>query len=302
MKHFSFNRSELAGSVGDLGLFVPIVAALIVLNGMNATLILLSAGLLYVITGLYFKIPFPVQPLKAVASIAIALSLAPKVTSAAGLWMGVILAVIAITPLANKLGYVFSKPVIRGIQVAIGIFLLKASYELLTKTNFFVTQENTATASANLNVLLFFSVIILILVFRNNFKIPASLAALVFGLIVGIVYGGLKQLYSIEIGPQPLAVAVPSAGDFYTALVVLVIPQLPMTLANSVIATRDVAKKYFGKRAHKVTPRALLTSISAANISFGFFGAMPLCHGAGGMTSHYRFGARTGAILSSAAS
>jgi SulP family sulfate permease len=35
-------------------------------------------------------------------------------------------------------------------------------------------------------------------------------------------------------------------------------------------------------------------SMAAANFLSFFLGGMPLCHGAGGLAAHYRFGARTG--------
>jgi len=34
--------------------------------------------------------------------------------------------------------------------------------------------------------------------------------------------------------------------------------------------------------------------IGFANLPAGSFGAVPLCHGTGGLAAHYRFGARTG--------
>jgi hypothetical protein len=60
-----FDRAELAGAVADLGVMVPIAVALIVKNGLSATAVLLPAGLLYVAAGLLYRVPVPVQPLKA---------------------------------------------------------------------------------------------------------------------------------------------------------------------------------------------------------------------------------------------
>jgi SulP family sulfate permease len=34
--------------------------------------------------------------------------------------------------------------------------------------------------------------------------------------------------------------------------------------------------------------------MGAVNLPAGFFGAIPMCHGTGGLAAHYRFGARTG--------
>lgn len=292
MKNFAFNRNELAGSLGDLGLFVPIVAALVILNGVNISVILLSFGLLYIFSGLYFKIPIPVQPFKAVASIAIAMSLAPKIISASGLIMGLALAIIAITPISKYLAKIFSKPVIRGIQLAIGLFLIKAGYILLTGKQFFLNQRaNLFFNNLYISLLIGIIVVALLVLFRKNRRIPAALVVISFGLIIGLSVSFLPT--NLSFGPQPFSFAFPSAQDFYLALMLLVLPQLPMTLANSVIATNDVSKKYFGDKAKRVSPRSLLGSLSAANLTFGWFGAIPLCHGAGGMTAHYTFGSRT---------
>ncbi len=297
MNNFKFNRNEIAGSLGDLGLFVPIIAALVILNHVNATIILLSFGLLYIASGLYFRIPMPVQPFKAVASIAVAMSLAPKVISAAGLIMGLLLAVIAITPISKYLANIFSKPIIRGIQLAIGLFLIKAGYTILTGKQFFLNQK-TIAANLQINLIIGLIVVALLVFFRKNKRIPTSLIVIIFGLTLGIatifLTSNPSPLASNSLlGPQPLTLAIPSFKNFYLALILLVLPQLPMTLANSIIATNDVSKKYFGEKAKKVSPKSLLASLSIANLTFGWFGAIPLCHGAGGMTSHYTFGSRT---------
>ena len=96
-------------------------------------------------------------------------------------------------------------------------------------------------------------------------------------------------------GPSLPSVALPSAADFWVAFTVLVIPQLPLTLGNAVVGTWDTARTYFKDRAHRVSPRALATSMGLANVVTGLVGAMPMCHGSGGLTAHYKLGARTGA-------
>ena len=67
-----FNRSELAGAFGDLGTLVPFVVGYITINRLDPQGVLLGFGLLAVVTGLYFRTPMPVQPMKAIATMAIA--------------------------------------------------------------------------------------------------------------------------------------------------------------------------------------------------------------------------------------
>ena len=77
------------------------------------------------------------------------------------------------------------------------------------------------------------------------------------------------------------------------ALFVLVLPQLPMTLGNAVVANADLSQEYFGENSQRVTYRALTISMAFANLASAALGGMPICHGAGGLAAHYRFGART---------
>ena len=67
-----------------------------------------------------------------------------------------------------------------------------------------------------------------------------------------------------------------------------------MTLGNAVIAYADLSKDYFGEHSAKVTYPAACITMGLANLLSSFIGGMPLCHGAGGLAAHYRFGARTG--------
>ena len=76
-----------------------------------------------------------------------------------------------------------------------------------------------------------------------------------------------------------------------SVILALVLPQLALTSANSILGTRDVARRYFGERANRVTVRRLLASIGAGNILFSAVGGLPFCHGSGGVTAHVRGGA-----------
>src|SRR5574341_2655902 len=125
-----FDARELSGGLGDIGVMIPIVATLIISNGFNATSVLLVFGVTYLGTGLYFRIPLPVQPLKAMAAIAIAQGLSPEVVSAAGLVVAAILLLLAGTGLIRPIATLFSRPVVRGIQLAVGLLLVQAGVRL----------------------------------------------------------------------------------------------------------------------------------------------------------------------------
>jgi len=87
---------------------------------------------------------------------------------------------------------------------------------------------------------------------------------------------------------------MPSANDFIAGAWILVLPQFPLTLGNAVFSTSAAAHHYFGRNAFRVSPTNLVVSMGAANIIMGVLGGIPVCHGSGGLTAHYRFGARTG--------
>jgi len=95
-------------------------------------------------------------------------------------------------------------------------------------------------------------------------------------------------------GPSALELPSLSTATFAAALTALVIPQLPLTFANSCLAPADAARTYFGERARRITPGRLSMTLGSANIFSGAIAGMPVCHGAGGLTAHYAFGARTG--------
>ena len=298
---FRFNLQELGGALGDLGTLLPLTVALILINGLNATSVLILVGLFYIGSGLYYRIPTPVQPLKAVSAIAISLGLSASVIGAAGLIMGVILLFLSLTNLITHVVKLFPQAVVRGIQLSIGLILLRKGIELAFSEQTFI--NGAASRSFNLGqvpvgLLLAASALLIFILFkfvffRDSQRFPPSLALLTFGLGAGIIFGYIPEVSQLR--PALPSIALASAADFWTALIVLVIPQLPLTLGNAVVGTWDTARTYFKDQAYRVRPRALTASMGLANIAAGLVGGMPMCHGSGGLTAHYKLGARTGA-------
>ena len=77
-RSFRFDRMELVGSLGDLGTMLPLAVGMIVLNQMHATNVLVTVGLFYILSGLYFGVPVAVQPMKVIAAYAIAAGMTPQ--------------------------------------------------------------------------------------------------------------------------------------------------------------------------------------------------------------------------------
>src|SRR3954451_10506195 len=130
-----FNVRELGGGLGDAGLFIPIAVAMITLNGLNATAVFAVAGMAYIGTALYFRVPVPVQPLKAFAAAAIALHLSAETLAAGALLMAGAMAVLAITGTAGWLAERFPTALVRGIQASVALLLAKAGLELAQTAN-----------------------------------------------------------------------------------------------------------------------------------------------------------------------
>ncbi len=296
---FRFNLQELGGALGDLGTLLPLMVTLILINGLNATTVLVLAGLFYIGSGLYYRLPMPVQPLKAVSAIAITLGLSAGVIGAAGLLMGVILLFLSLTNLITVVVKLFPQAVVRGIQFSIGLILLRRGVEFAFSEQTFINGASSSFSLGQIPIglvlgasaLLIF-ILFKFIFFRNSQRVPASLALLTFGLGAGVIFGSTPGIGKLD--PTLPSIVLPNAADFWLAFTVLVIPQLPLTLGNAVVGIRDTARTYFKDQAHRVRPRALTLSMGLANIVAGLVGAMPMCHGSGGLTAHYKLGARTG--------
>lgn len=281
-----FTRAELAGAVADLGVLLPIAVALIVSNGLSATAVLVPAGLLYITAALVYRLPVPVQPLKAFGAIAIAQGLGTPEIAAGALLMGGIFLVLGASGLLDRVARIFPRAVIRGIQISVGLLFLKIAYQLITQTPApFTDHAVSATALAVLAIV----ATALALALRAK---GVTLALVGVAVVVAVV----RSPADVPLGPSALAVPSLSGVAFATALTVLVLPQLPLTFANSCLATADAARTYYGPdQARRVTPSRLAVTLGLANLGTGAIGGMPLCHGAGGMSAHHAFGARTGA-------
>jgi sulfate permease, SulP family len=281
---FRFDRAELAGAVGDLGVLVPIAVALIVKNGLTPTAVLLPAGLLYVVAGLVYRLPVPVQPLKAFGAIAIAHGFGADDIAAGALLMGMIFVTLGASGLLDWVAKVFPQPIIRGIQLSVGLLFCELAWKLVSATpKAFIDHRHSVWWLASITVV----VIAMALLLRRR------QIALVF-LAIAMVAMVLAFHGSYSFGPSPVHTPHLSWTAFSAAAVALVLPQFPLSFANSCLATADTARAYFGDAARRVRPGRLAITIGLANLFAGTISGMPVCHGAGGMTAHRSFGARSG--------
>ena len=280
------DRWELGGAFADLGVLVPIAVALIVKNGLSPTAVLLPAGLLYVAAGLVYRLPVPVQPLKAFGAIAIAEGLGVGEIAAGALLLGGIFLALGATGLIDLAARAFPKPLVRGVQLTVGLLFLKIAWGLVTDPPASFDRHGAGTPTLVVLAL----VVLATLALRRRFPVALALVAVAVAVAVTAVSEG----GALELGPSAVELPGLDAAAFWTAATVLVLPQLPLSFANSCLATADAARTYFGDAARRVTPGRLATSLGVANLLGGAIGGMPVCHGAGGLTAHYSSGARTG--------
>ena len=273
---------DASASVADAGVLVPIVVALIIGNGLDAGTVLVCAGALYLVAGLYFRVPVPVQPIKAAAAIAIARDLPVETIAAAGVVLGFALVVLSVTGMTALISRLFTVPVVRGLQLGVGLILLRTAADLAGSSGGLVAMGAAAAIAA-----------VLTLAARRHEPIPVALGIVAVAIALGAWSAGTWPSLDLMLWqPQPLA----GAWDLTTlgsAAVLLVVPQIPLTFGNAVVAVVDLEHRYFPGEARKVTPRRIALSCGIGNLVTGALGGMPMCHGSGGLTAHYRAGART---------
>lgn len=274
---------EASGSVADLGVLVPIAVALIVSNGLSTTAVLLPAGVLYLVVARTYRAPVAVQPLKAFGAVAIAAGAGPDVIAAGSLLMGAVFLALGSTGLLDRLGAVFPRAVIRGVQLAVGLTFARIAWGLVVAPpGTFLGHWPIWAAALSCAVL---TAVLL------RWRRGTALAAVAVGLGAALLAsrGGGPLL----VGPSPIHLPDISWAELALAATLLVLPQIPLTLANSCLAPADAARRYFPAAAHRITPSRLARTLGLANLGAGLISGMPVCHGAGGMSAHHAFGART---------
>jgi hypothetical protein len=272
-----FDRNELAGAFGDIGTDLPLVVGVILAAKLDAASALIMFGAMQMLTGLTYGMPMAVQPLKAMAALVMAQKLSGNVLFGAGLAIGVIMLALTVTGLIEWIARVVPKTVVRGIQFGLGLQLAMLAIKDYVRTD--------GTAGY---VLAGIGFVITVLLMGNR-RFPAAL----FVIALGVAYAMFRFDFSaVGVGLRLPQLHVPAWDDILTGLVVLAIPQIPLSLGNSILATRQVAEDFFPEK--QLTIRRVSFTYSLMNLINPWFGGIPTCHGSGGMAGHYTFGARSG--------
>lgn len=247
---------------------------------MDSASVFIVFGLLQIATGLIYRLPMPMQPLKAMAVLVITQEISGAVLLGAGLAIGAIMMILTLSGALTLLVKWIPRCVVRGVQFGLGLSLAS-----LALRNYVPSMGAAGYILAGAGFL------VMVLLWGNR-RIPPGL--LVIG--IGVVYAAFTDL---RFGPiaEGIGLALPAWHtpgwqDILTGLVVLALPQLPLSLSNSVIATDQTIRDLFLGR--KIGVRKIGFTYAIVNLLSPLLGGIPVCHGCGGLAGHYAFGARTG--------
>jgi SulP family sulfate permease len=224
------------------------------------------------------------------AVICIASGLGKEMIFSASLLFGLILILLSISGIIDVVRRWFSRALVRGMQLGIGLILAEKALGLISDNGIFLTDS--AVSPALSWVILLACTLTLFGFQRIKMRIPVTLIIVALGAGLGfLLAGGAFRIPELE---YHINLQLPELSLLSSALVLLVLPQLPLTLGNAVYSASDLAKKLYKERAEGITVRRLSLSIGVSNVLIGLLGGFPVCHGAGGVAAHHRFGARTG--------
>ncbi len=279
-----YNKMEFAGAFGDLGTLIPFVVGYITLNKMDPLGILVAFGVFKIFVGLYFRTPVPIQPMKAIGGMAIshAGSITQGMIWGSGIFTGLFWLLMGATGAITWIEKVTTKPVVRGIMLGLGLSFVVEGLGMMRGEPLFAIGG-----------------VLITLLLLNSKRFPAMLCLLAYGIVVAFIQkpeliGELSDL-SIRFRLPELTFGRISWKELLSGFVILGLPQAPLTLGNAIMGTVAENNQYFPDR--KVTAKTISLDHGVMNLISTCIGGVPLCHGAGGMAGHIRFGARTGGAL-----
>ena len=266
---------EFSGACGDLGTFIPHAIGAMTVAGLAPTGVLFGLGVFLIFTGLFYGLPLPVQPMKAVSAVILTDGLRPGEVVAAGMMLGLILLGLGMSGWIGRLARAIPQSVSAGLQLGLGLLMGILGIRLMLETPW-----------------IGFGALVLLLLLTPHS--PAAPITVVAAAILGSIDHSVIIPNESASAPGVLQVVIPTWAEIWRSLQIAVLPQLSLTVANAVIVTASLSRELFPVSGSIANERNLALSSGLANVLLSPFGAMPMCHGAGGLQAQYRFGARTG--------
>lgn len=273
-----WTRGDINGAFGDLGTFLPYVVGAITVGGLSVVGVLFGFGVALIGSGLFYGLPMAVQPMKAVSAVLLTSTLTPTEMATAGMMLGGVFLVLGLTGGISWLARVIPQSITTGLVLGLGLAMVLLGSELML-----------ANPWLGMGALAFF------LAASRVTSIPLLPAAIVLALIISAVAGVFDPTGLMRFDLTIPTVVLPELSDLPRALELAVLPQIPLTISNAIIVTAAVSASLFPDHAGRVTNRNLAISTGIGNLLLAPLGAMPMCHGAGGVVAQARFGAKTAA-------
>ncbi|MBI1921006.1 MAG: sulfate permease [Geobacter sp.] len=270
--------NEVSGSFGDLGTFLPHVLGVITLAGFKPAGIFTLFGLFYLFTGLFYRIPIPVQPMKVASAAVLTGKVTPAEMAGATLMIGATLLVLGVTGVIGVIARRIPRAVVSGVQLGLGSGLALLGLRMVL--------GNPSIGLVTLTVML---------PLGFNRRLPQAITGIAIGVLAGLVISGPPAVPQLAPVLQLPSLELPGWPEIWRGTIKMGLPQLSLTLTNAIIVTATLAGHLFPE-SRRASPAMLALTQGGANLVSGLLGGFPMCHGAGGLASHYRFGARTGAV------
>ena len=273
---FALSLGEVSGALGDLGTFLPHIIGAITVVGMSPAGIFITFGLFYALAGGFYGLPIAVQPMKAASAAVLIKPMTPGAVAGAGLVIGAFFLIAGASGLVGRIARALPPTVAAGLQLGLGLSLAGLGIRLIEK-----------------HALLGVVMCVFMLALMRVPRMPVALVAVVVGAVVGVLTGASPAPPPLHLALHLPKVVWPSWAEVEDGLIHAVLPQIPLTLTNAIIVTAAVSRQLFPGEATRVSERNLAITTGLGNLLAAPFGGYLMCHGAGGMTGHYRFGART---------
>lgn len=267
---------EVSGSLGDLGTFLPHIVGAITVVKMDPTGILTSFGLFYAFTGAFYGVPMAVQPMKAASAAVLIEPMDPAAIAGAGLVIGAVFLILGMTGVVSRLARALPGSIAAGLQLGLGLSLAGLGIRLIE------TQ-----------IWLGVAVSALMLGLMRYQRSPVALVAVLIGIAVGQVLGIAPPFPVPDFGLHLPHIVVPTWAQIIHGTEYAVLPQIPLTLTNAIIVTAALSRQLFPREQNPVNERNLAITTGLGNLLSAPFGGYLMCHGAGGIAGHFRFGGRT---------
>ena len=273
---FAYNMGEVSGSLGDVGIFLPHIVGAITVVKMDPTGIPTTFGLFYAFAGVFYGVPMAVQPMTAASAAVLIEPTAPAAIAGAGLVIGAVLLILAITGVVSRLARALPGRIAAGLQLGLGLSLATLGIRLIET-----------------HIRLGVAISALLLGLMRYQRSPVALLAVLVGIGVGQILGIAPPFPAANFGVHLPHLVIPTWAQILHGTEYAVLPQIPLMLTNAIIVTAALSWQLFPRDQHPVNERNLAITTGLGNLLSAPFGGYLMCHGAGGIAGHFRFGGRT---------